>query len=1158
MRGAARDPGVHVINTSLGSIFDAAWLNTAQGQLVAGVVDLARTNGKIWAASAGNTGERTDPATRGHYPSDFAPDPAARGANDNLMLSVGATATENQNTGPERLWGSRLVNAVDASNHGPRLSVVAAGDNVVLPDHDGSLQLRGGTSMASPAVAGLAAEMRYLDLNRPGGSRLTPLQIIELIEATADDLGTTVTGADVVRPNDRPANGRDDFFGSGRINVWKALLAVANGGTATNKATEFPSLRGAVTPDDQTWFGFAIQSPVFNATLWIDDKQVQDPQPVQSTGNAGGLTDKLSAYKGVESARIIQRGIDVNGDGVPDEDPTSDVVPVGVPRGEFIATFSIQRGDLRTCAKEPCTLSLRRPKQTVDDAPFWNLRLELDKMMNNAVPGVVFDDWVFEITPTDFGDAVSPYPSRLRADNGARALNSNLEWFGPNTDTGLAESDDWLMGVSPEPNADNEPGGPDADVDPDGTRNIMRAADLDRFDTGVVFYPRTYAPGGTGRVDFTVCVADHTSLRYAGDADRALWVNGWIDWNTNNAWEEGATREHVVSGARINPRGDWAVAGAGVSLLRKSGNCATFKATFALPATIGTGKLWARFHLDYGENVGRNDPRPDNKNKHNWRSDPSLRDPTLGPREEQKPGKGIGFTQGASRFGEIEDYLIGTDYGDAPDPPYPTLHAGRGAFSLNFTREWLGQDDDYARATRELDGCDRTTSEEDRDAKNAPVPNLGGDCKDRGAALDGKDDGVVVPGSLTPATDAVVKVTVTSQIDTRGFANRGPGGQDSATVMTLKEDCTLGPILDTDPKAKNDTPMVHRDRGRYAAWDARRRLYLNAWVDWNANGSWDDEGEYIIQHRPVDPEDFGKDGKYTLGEPFEDRNHDGVFTPGVDRWEAAEHDVAGRPSRTFTCTVKVPESVSRDKPVYWRFRLDYGEDVTEQTGVVRSAALQETEKRNLSLYRGGSWWGEVEDYVTPPPPPGIPQKRSTPSSVPPNSRIRYTIDLPAAATLTAPVQAFIRDPLPREVQFAGNLTCTTGACGFDAATSTVAWQGTLGPGQTVTVAFDVTVPELPSCPPTVTNTATAFDGVTTHQLSVTTTVQCPTPTVTPTPTAAGARARAPAQAATPPTGARGRSEVLIAVVAPIGKVATGQSGGAAIARHQDTRLRSLV
>jgi hypothetical protein len=1029
-------------------VLDIDWLAPLRGQGVT-IAELARRNGKIWTAAAGNDGHCTDPSpTRAsgpcgrtaappNYPSDLAPG-RTRTSDTPLVMSVGATGTETETGGPETL--ARF------SNYGPRLSVVAGGDKVVLQDEKGKLGPHNGTSFAAPTVAGLAAEMIFLDRNLAGARRLSPLEIVELIEATADDLGTTGRSGDAPWPNDNPANGYDIQFGHGRINVWKALLAVANGGTASDRSGPFPATHRASIGDD-TWFGFSIRSPVRGATLWLDGRQLKDSGQTQVTGKT-----ELSAAKGVDSSRVIQRGIDVNGDGIPDEDPTSGVVPVGVDRGEYIATFSIQKRDLERCDNRPCTLSLRRPDDGVDKAPFWSLRLELDKLMQNKVPGVVFDDFVFEVTPTDFGDAPPPYPTRLLADQGAYSQNASLEWFGPNRDTGVAESDNWLLGVSPEPDAADEVGGPSAAVDPDGTVNTARKADLDRFDDGIVFYPRSYTPGGKGRVDFTICVADPKSNRYVARqgeqaADRELWVNGWIDWNTNGAWEETGD-EHVVDGVRIRP-GDWSVTKGSATRIRpatvtgKPPNCATFKAEFKVHDPIGGGpeKLWARFRLDYGENAGRNDPRPVDGKGASWRSDPKLSGP-----------------KGPSRFGEVEDYLIGTDYGDAQDPPFPSRHASKGAYVLNFNREWLGKDADYASATRELDACDKTSAEEDG------TPNLGPTCSTEDA--DKKDDGASVPAQVEPGQEVAVPVTVSAQIDTRGFSNRGPGpdasAPDSKGVMTTRLGaCDLVAIPDMP-----DTPVIDRDRGRYSAWTKEKRLFLNAWVDANADGVWENTpDEYFIQHRPIDPETFGGDGKYTLGEPFDDKNKDGVFTPGVDTFT----DVAGKSEATFVCTAKISSEVPDGAKIRWRFRLDYGEDGAENPAVVRFAGLPEGESRNLGGYLGGSWWGEVEDYVS------IVKKTPPPDTTESTGTTAPTTTATTGATTTTPAPTGTTAPATTPATTTVATTTVTASVTTSVTSATTPTTGTVVTGTSSTGA--TTAPPTTAPPPPTTTAGTTATTV---------------------------------------------------------------------------------
>lgn len=954
---AAIDPEVHVINTSFGKKYPADQRGNLARELnglTRNLTELVRDRGKIWVASAGNDRSCTDPLrarrpcgrnAKVHFPSDLAPGPGPRGPADPTILSVAnsrtvglLSRTESRQVidvlaGSERLHGG--------SNYGPRVSVTAGGGDLVVLGNDGALDARFGTSFSAPTVAGLAAEMLHLNRNLPGVRRLSALQIIELIEATADDLGSRRRRPPFV--NNQPANGRDAAFGHGRINVWKALLAVANGGLARESSdpAQFPSL-GPAAENASTWFGLSVQSPVHDASLWLDGRPVQDPVTVRPTGN--GVSRDLTAYKGVDSTRVVQRGVDVNGDGIADDDPTSGVVPVGAAAGEFIATLSLQRSDFR-CDGRPCTLSLRRPGETVEDLPFFSIRLELDAMRQGRVPGVVFDDFVFEISATDFGDATPGRATRLLGENGARSLNATLEWFGSHPRSGVPAASIAVDGVGFEPNADLQLGGPDASVDPDGITNVLRASGRDGKDFGVMFFPRTYVPGGMGQVEFTICVAE-SGVRYDNLDDQSLWVNGWIDWNGQGGFEETAG-EHVVDGLSILPRGRWRIRGSQQGPVATEGGCATYRRTFRVPNAIAASRLWARFRLDYGENVGRNDPRSGNTRRPGWQSDPRLR-----------------LAAGPTRFGEVEDYLIGTDYGDAPDPieggRYATRHANAGAHAFAFSREWLGDAADRAKASREIDACDVPRNAADQD------PNLNLDAKCVGEDLDEEDAGLTIPDTVNPGQMIDVEITVASQIDIRGFSNRASGdpiSADSANVLTLKENCRLD-LIEDGP----DTPERFRSSGRYAAWTTgRKRLFLSAWADWNADGDWDDPGEAVLDNRPVDPEDFGKDGRYTLGEPFDDVNQDGVFTEGVDGFVPAMHDVAGRTSRTFTCPVRVPDDVARDKTYYWRVRLAYGEgpaavELNALRSIVHHAEQEPGQPRALAGPRGGSLWGEVEDH----------------------------------------------------------------------------------------------------------------------------------------------------------------------------------------------------
>ena len=169
--------------------------------------------------------------------------------------------------------------------------------------------------------------------------------------------------------------------------------------------------------------------------------------------------------------------------GVAGEDPTSGVMPMG-SASDFLITVSVERADLFKAGGTK-SLQLRHPGQTAADAPFFVLELKLQDMWDNKVLGVVFDDFVFEIMPPDFGDS-SASPTSL-ANDGVRHLHFQMEYFGK------ANAFYSLSAVSPEHKVIGVP-------DPDGITNWgTDLEDLDGYDDGVTLYPLTYKPGSKGR-----------------------------------------------------------------------------------------------------------------------------------------------------------------------------------------------------------------------------------------------------------------------------------------------------------------------------------------------------------------------------------------------------------------------------------------------------------------------------------------------------------------------------------------------------------------------------------------------------------------------------------------------------------------------------------
>jgi hypothetical protein len=221
------------------------------------------------------------------------------------------------------------------------------------------------------------------------------------------------------------------------------------------------------------------------------------------------------------------------------------------------------------------------------------------------------------------------------------------------------------------------------------------------------------------------------------------------------------------------------------------------------------------------------------------------------------------------------------DFGDAPDPvastpgEYPTRSDNAGPSHLNATKEencpcppsdqmaleWLG-----ARIDAELD------ADPERDGLDRDLDGRDGDANDDAVTFK-----IVAPAAL--------------QIDV-GVS-----------------------ILDRNIEAEDGTVG-------YDASDELKRLYLNAWADWDADGVWSQSDKIIGQ---------------AAGEFAIDPRADPQF---LDDNKAS-----------YRFTVPVPSTAAAGE-IHFRFRLDFGEDVGQIRAV--DATLHEE--------KGTAQFGEVEDY----------------------------------------------------------------------------------------------------------------------------------------------------------------------------------------------------
>jgi hypothetical protein len=158
------------------------------------------------------------------------------------------------------------------SNTGSRISVTAAGRDVATVNMQGNSDVVGGTSSATPLVAGIAAELMLVDPSLKSVDNIH--KVLEYIEATAEPIDKS--------PSDPSVVGAVGDTGHGRANFWKAVLAVANGGlpkepagrkTRPKPADDQPqvdpffkslALKGQA---DGLWYGLEIRASVYRAIV---------------------------------------------------------------------------------------------------------------------------------------------------------------------------------------------------------------------------------------------------------------------------------------------------------------------------------------------------------------------------------------------------------------------------------------------------------------------------------------------------------------------------------------------------------------------------------------------------------------------------------------------------------------------------------------------------------------------------------------------------------------------------------------------------------------------------------------------------------------------------------------------------------------------------
>lgn len=200
----AVDQGAKVINISLGG--------PSPSSTLADAVNYAWNKGAVVVAAAGNSGGSPD-TNQILYPAAYP-----------NVVAVGAASQD------DPLFGSDQ--RASFSSYGPELDIVAPGTNIYSTNYSGTYTSGSGTSFAAPQVAGAAA------LLWARGASSNSAVVNALYQGALDINDTSHYGS---------GPGWDEYYGWGRLDIYRSLLALGSAYTPTPTPTPAPTLTPAPT-----------------------------------------------------------------------------------------------------------------------------------------------------------------------------------------------------------------------------------------------------------------------------------------------------------------------------------------------------------------------------------------------------------------------------------------------------------------------------------------------------------------------------------------------------------------------------------------------------------------------------------------------------------------------------------------------------------------------------------------------------------------------------------------------------------------------------------------------------------------------------------------------------------------------------------------------
>jgi hypothetical protein len=367
---------VKVINFSEGIYVGSGVVDTLSNGIDANAFKevirrLTVDSGKILVTTAGNDSRLIRGPSALKYPACWAP---AKGTRKSILptntdrfanvVTVGGTARPSSPGLAEQ--------AYSGTAYGSEVSVSAPGEQVpVWNPSDNVVEALTGTSIAAPFVCGTITQLFSIN------PKLSPLQAIEIVEATADAVNDGAM--DTARPN---------WQGYGRVNVWKAFLTAANEGRLANNHQEDSSNPFSLPihsgmPTDQTWYGFRVMTVQQGARIFLGDTQLKD--------DCLTIAQTMPARTGASSANDVVSYLAVAGNG-------SSTIPWGETalRTLNVEVRYLVNFTMRYDQMNGKTLKVLPPS---GDTPIFEIALNPQQILTNhpETISVAYDDYVFTI-----------------------------------------------------------------------------------------------------------------------------------------------------------------------------------------------------------------------------------------------------------------------------------------------------------------------------------------------------------------------------------------------------------------------------------------------------------------------------------------------------------------------------------------------------------------------------------------------------------------------------------------------------------------------------------------------------------------------------------------------------------------------------------------